>query len=67
MALTGEPDSGPMRFPTPIADITTGMYMALAIVSALYARTNTGVGQGIDCALLDSQLTWGSPTLVAAS
>lgn len=58
MALTGEPDGGPMRFPTPIADITTGIYCALGIVSALYARERTGQGQSIDTALLDSQITW---------
>lgn len=58
MAATGEPGSGPMRFPTPIADITTGIYTALAIVSALFARERTGEGQAIDNALLDSQVTW---------
>jgi crotonobetainyl-CoA:carnitine CoA-transferase CaiB-like acyl-CoA transferase len=58
MYLTGEPDSGPARFPTAIADITTGMYTALAILSALLAREHTGEGQAIDTALFDSQVTW---------
>lgn len=58
MYITGEPDDGPTRFPTPISDITAGMYTALAIVSALYARERTGEGQAIDTALLDSQVTW---------
>ncbi|HUN22054.1 MAG TPA: CoA transferase [Anaerolineales bacterium] len=58
MALTGAPDSEPMRFPTPIADITTGLYTALAIVSALFTREHTGKGQMIDNALLDCQVTW---------
>ncbi|MFQ5858120.1 MAG: CaiB/BaiF CoA transferase family protein [Anaerolineae bacterium] len=58
MHLTGEPHSAPIRFPTPIADITTGIYTALAIVSALFARECTGEGQAIDNALLDSQVTW---------
>src|SRR5690606_32548277 len=58
MALTGEAGSEPMRFPTPIADITTGIYCALGIVSALYVRERTGVGQSIDSALLESQITW---------
>jgi len=58
MHATGEPNSGPMRFPTPIADITAGIYAALAIVAALYARERTGEGQSIDTALLDSQVTW---------
>ncbi|MCB8961422.1 MAG: CoA transferase [Ardenticatenales bacterium] len=58
MWLTGEADGGPIRFPTAIADITTGMYTALAIVAALFARERSGVGQAIDNALLDSQVTW---------
>jgi len=58
MYQTGEPDSPPTRFPTPMADITTGMYTALAAVTALYARERTGVGQAIDNALFDSQVTW---------
>lgn len=58
MALTGEPDSPPMRFPTPMADISTGMYAATAILAALYERSNSGQGQVIDLALLDCQTTW---------
>jgi len=58
MAITGEPDSGPTRFPTAIADITTGIYTALAIIAALFAREHTGEGQAIDTALFDSQVTW---------
>ncbi|GAP64127.1 hypothetical protein ARMA_2550 [Ardenticatena maritima] len=58
MALTGEPDQGPVRFPTPMADITTGVYAALGILAALFERERSGRGQVIDMALLDSQLTW---------
>ena len=58
MWVTGEPEHGPIRFPTASADITTGMYTALGIVSALFAREKSGVGQAIDNSLLDSQVTW---------
>ena len=58
MALTGEPDSGPMRFPTPMADITTGMYAAMGILTALFEREHSGRGQDLDVALFDSQVTW---------
>jgi crotonobetainyl-CoA:carnitine CoA-transferase CaiB-like acyl-CoA transferase len=58
MALTGEPGQGPVRFPTPMADITTGMYAAMGILTALYERERSGKGQDIDVALLDSQVTW---------
>ena len=58
MHVTGEPEHPPIRFPTPIADLTAGIYTALAVVSALYVRERTGRGQAIDTALLDSQVTW---------
>ena len=58
MAITGSVEDGPIRFPTPIADMTTAIYTALAIVSALFARTRTGCGQVIDTALFDCQATW---------
>ena len=58
MAVTGEPGSQPIRFPTAIADITAGIYTAMGIIAALFAREKTGKGQAIDCALLDSQVTW---------
>jgi crotonobetainyl-CoA:carnitine CoA-transferase CaiB-like acyl-CoA transferase len=58
MSFTGEPDGDPMRYPIAIADMTCGMYSAMGILAALYAREKTGRGQFLDMALLDSQLTW---------
>jgi crotonobetainyl-CoA:carnitine CoA-transferase CaiB-like acyl-CoA transferase len=58
MSFTGEPDGGPMRYPIAIADMTCGMYSAMGILAALYARERTGSGQFLDMALFDSQLTW---------
>ncbi len=58
MALTGEPEDPPIRFPTPMADITAGMYTAMGILTALYERETSGEGQDIDVALFDSQSTW---------
>jgi crotonobetainyl-CoA:carnitine CoA-transferase CaiB-like acyl-CoA transferase len=58
MALTGEPDSGPLRFPTPMADITSGLYAVIGALAALRARDATGKGQFVDVALVDSQVTW---------
>jgi crotonobetainyl-CoA:carnitine CoA-transferase CaiB-like acyl-CoA transferase len=58
MSFTGEPQGGPMRYPIAIADMTCGMYSAMGILAALYAREKTGRGQFLDMALLDSQLTW---------
>jgi crotonobetainyl-CoA:carnitine CoA-transferase CaiB-like acyl-CoA transferase len=58
MSFTGEPDGGPMRFPIAIADMTTGMYAAMGILGALFARERNGKGDYLDMALFDSQLTW---------
>jgi formyl-CoA transferase/CoA:oxalate CoA-transferase len=58
MAATGDPSGEPMRWPVAIADMTTGVWSALGIVAALYARERTGRGQFLDQALLDGQLGW---------
>ena len=60
MSVTGEPDGapggGPQRAGVPIADIITGMYASIAICAALTHRAETGAGQHLDLALLDSQI-----------
>jgi crotonobetainyl-CoA:carnitine CoA-transferase CaiB-like acyl-CoA transferase len=60
MSVTGEPDGapggGPQRAGVPIADIITGMYASIAICAALAHRAQSGVGQQLDLALLDSQI-----------
>jgi crotonobetainyl-CoA:carnitine CoA-transferase CaiB-like acyl-CoA transferase len=60
MSVTGEPDNapggGPQRAGVPIADIITGMYASIAICAALASRAETGKGQHLDLALLDSQI-----------
>jgi crotonobetainyl-CoA:carnitine CoA-transferase CaiB-like acyl-CoA transferase len=58
MSFTGEPGGGPLRFPIAIADMTTGMYSAMGILGALFARERNGKGEYLDMALFDSQLTW---------
>jgi crotonobetainyl-CoA:carnitine CoA-transferase CaiB-like acyl-CoA transferase len=58
MTFTGVPGGEPMRYPIAIADMTCGMYAAMGILAALFARERTGRGQFLDMALFDSQLTW---------
>ena len=62
MAITGDAASAPIRFPTPMADITAGIYTLIGILTALYARderaNGTGRGQFVDVSLVDSQTTW---------
>lgn len=58
MALTGPVDGEPTRFPTPMADMTTGLFCVIGILAALEARHRTGQGQMLEASLLESQVTW---------
>ena len=58
MSLTGEPDGTPMKVGVGIADVMCGMYAATAVLAALRHRDQTGEGQQIDVALVDSQIAW---------
>jgi crotonobetainyl-CoA:carnitine CoA-transferase CaiB-like acyl-CoA transferase len=58
MSFTGTEGSEPLKYPVPIADITTGLYATTGVLAALHARNDTGQGQFVDMALFDSQLTW---------
>ena len=58
MSITGEPDGDPVRYPVPIADITTGIYSVVGILGALLVRERTGRGQYLDMSLLESQSAW---------
>lgn len=55
MDITGEPDREPMRTGVAYADVFTGVYSAVGILSALIARGRTGEGQHIDMSLMDVQ------------
>ena len=56
MSVTGLPGQGPVRVGIPIADLTAGNLLALAIMMALYDRTRTGVGRWVHTSLLESQV-----------
>ncbi len=62
MSITGErddlPGGGPQKAGVAIADLMTGMYSTVAILAALEERHNSGRGQYIDMALLDTQVAW---------
>lgn len=58
MAITGEVEGAPMRFPTPIADMTCGLFTLIGILGALYVRHKTDKGQLIDSSLQEGQITW---------
>ena len=60
MSITGErddlPGGGPQKGGVAISDLTTGLYSTIAVLAALNHRHNTGQGQHIDMALLDSSI-----------
>ncbi len=59
MSLTGPAESDePYRFPSPLADMSAGVYAFASTLAALFHRERTGVGQAIDVSLLESQLSW---------
>lgn len=62
MSLTGlpegQPGAGPQKVGVAVVDIMTGMYAVSGILAALHHRNSTGVGQYIDLALLDTQVSW---------
>lgn len=57
MGLSGFPGGPPVKAAGPVADISSGIYAAYAIALALYHRTQTGVGQRIDLAMLDAVIS----------
>ena len=56
MSITGEPDGQPMKVGVAFADVFTGLYSVIGIMGALHHRNQTGLGQFIDMALLDTQV-----------
>ena len=66
MDLTGDPSGSPTRSGVVLADYTTGIYAYSAIVSALYHRERTGIGQHVDISLLDCMTSFNSYLDVAA-
>lgn len=61
MSITGRPSEvvggEPMKVGVAICDLFTGLNAGSSILAALHFRNETGKGQHIDCALLDSQVS----------
>lgn len=58
MSVTGFPDMPPAKVGVPICDLTTAMYVALAVSSALHERYRSGKGQHIDVSLFESGVSY---------
>ncbi len=57
MSVSGWPDSPPTRTGTAMADIVAGLNACVGILAALRGREQTGVGERIDVALVDSMVS----------
>ena len=56
MSLTGERGGGPVKPGLPVADLSSGLWVAIGILSALQGRNTTGKGCQIDFSMLDGQV-----------
>jgi crotonobetainyl-CoA:carnitine CoA-transferase CaiB-like acyl-CoA transferase len=56
MSLTGEKGGPPVKPGLPVADLTSGLWIAIAILAALAGRVRTGKGSYVDFSMLDGQV-----------
>jgi crotonobetainyl-CoA:carnitine CoA-transferase CaiB-like acyl-CoA transferase len=56
MSVTGLPGGGPVRAGIPVADLASGLYLAVGVLVALHDRERTGVGRWVQTSLLESMI-----------
>lgn len=56
MALTGERGGGPVKAGLPVADLASGLFAAIAILTALLGRARHGRGTQVDLSMFDAQV-----------
>ena len=57
MSLTGERGGGPVKPGLPVADLSSGLWAAIAILAALQGRSAEGRGCHIDFSMFDAQVS----------
>ncbi|GAA0686955.1 CaiB/BaiF CoA-transferase family protein [Streptomyces malaysiensis subsp. malaysiensis] len=57
MAMTGEPDGPPSKAGIPVADMTSGLWVAIAALTGLAGRAASGRGRHYDVSMMDVQLS----------
>jgi crotonobetainyl-CoA:carnitine CoA-transferase CaiB-like acyl-CoA transferase len=57
MSITGLPGQGPVRVGIPVADLTSGLFLAQGILVALLERERSGRGQWVHTSLLQAMVT----------
>ncbi|MDP6377712.1 MAG: CoA transferase [Pseudomonadales bacterium] len=65
MAISGHPETGPTRSGYFAVDMPTALNAAFSISAALLRRQNTGVGQRLDVAMLDTAMLMIAPQMGA--
>lgn len=58
MAVTGQVDGPPVKGGFSLADVGTGMWAVIGILTALYKRDQSGEAQWIDVSLLETMISW---------
>ena len=57
MSLTGEKGGGPVKPGLPVADLSSGLWVAIGILAMLAGRERTGRGAHLDFSMLDGQVS----------
>jgi crotonobetainyl-CoA:carnitine CoA-transferase CaiB-like acyl-CoA transferase len=57
MALTGQPDGPPAKVGVPFADLSSGLWITIAVLAGLAGRGASLQGSHIDVAMLDAQVS----------
>lgn len=57
MSLTGEKGGGPVKPGLPVADLTSGLWVAIGILAMLAGRAQAGRGGYLDFSMLDGQVS----------
>jgi crotonobetainyl-CoA:carnitine CoA-transferase CaiB-like acyl-CoA transferase len=57
MSITGLPGQGPVRVGIPVADLTSGIFLAQGILAAIIERERSGRGQWVHTSLLQAMVT----------
>lgn len=58
LSITGEAGGPPVRNPTPVCDISAGLYAVVGILAALQRRHATGRGQHVETNMYEGQLNF---------
>ena len=55
MHLTGQPDAPPAKTGIPVSDMTSGLWIAIAVLTGLVGRARTNKGCHVDLSMMDVQ------------